>query len=38
LIDFSKYKIIILQNSGTASASEILAGTIKDYFPESVSI
>ncbi len=38
LIDFSKYKIVLLQNSGTASASEILSGTIKDYFPESVSI
>lgn len=35
LIDFSKYKIVILQNSGTASASEILAWTIKDYFPDS---
>ena len=35
IIDFSKYKIVILQNSGTASASEILAWTIKDYFPEA---
>lgn len=38
LIDFSKYKIVILQNSWTASASEILAGTIKDYYPKSTSI
>ncbi len=33
LIDFSKYKIVILQNSWTASASEILIWTIKDYYP-----
>ena len=33
LIDFSNYKIILLQNSGTASASEIMIGTIKDYYP-----
>ncbi|PID87530.1 hypothetical protein CSB07_01000 [Candidatus Gracilibacteria bacterium] len=38
LIDFSKYKIIILQNSGTASASEIMIGTIKDYYPEAKTI
>lgn len=31
-IDFSKYKIIILQNSWTASASEILIWTLKDYY------
>ncbi|NUJ97518.1 S41 family peptidase [Candidatus Gracilibacteria bacterium] len=36
-LDLSKYKIIILQNSGTASASEIMVGTLKDYF-ENISI
>lgn len=34
LIDFSKYKIVILQNSWTASASEILIWTLKDYYPK----
>ncbi len=38
LIDFSKYKIIILQNSGSASASEIMIWTIKDYFPATTLI
>ena len=33
LIDFKKYKIVILQNSWTASASEILIWTLKDYYP-----
>ena len=32
-VDFSDYKIIILQNSWTASASEIMIGTLKDYYP-----
>lgn len=32
LIDFNKYKIVILQNSWTASASEILIWGIKDYY------
>jgi len=35
-VDFSKYKIVLLQNSGTASASEILVWTIKDYYPKSI--
>lgn len=33
-IDFSKYKLIVLENWGTASASEIFIWTLKDYFPE----
>ena len=37
-VDFSKYRIIILQNSWSASASEIMAGTIKDYLPETTII
>lgn len=31
LIDFNDYEIIILQNSGTASASEIMIWTMQDY-------
>jgi carboxyl-terminal processing protease len=38
LIDFSKYKIVILQNGWTASASEIFIWTVKDYFPKSTII
>ncbi len=38
LIDFSKYKLVILQNSGTASASEILIGTIKDYYQNTTLV
>ncbi len=36
LVDFSKYKMIILQNWWTASASEIMIWTIKDYYPNTV--
>lgn len=38
LIDISQYEIILLQNGGSASASEILVGTLKDYFPEATII
>lgn len=33
-IDFSKYKLITLQNWWTASASEIFIWTLKDYYPD----
>lgn len=33
VLDLNEYKIYILINSGTASASEIMAWTLKDYFP-----
>ncbi len=35
-IDWSEYEIILLQNSGSASASEILVWTLKDYHPDAV--
>jgi len=38
IIDASQYNIIILQNAGSASASEILVWTLKDYFPKTVII
>lgn len=38
LIDPSKYEFVFLQNWGSASASEIMVGTMKDYFPEMTII
>jgi carboxyl-terminal processing protease len=38
LIDLQRRKIIILINGGSASASEIMTGTIKDYLGENVRI
>lgn len=37
-VDFSKYKLIVLENGWTASASEIFIWTLKDYFPETTII
>lgn len=38
LTDWSKYEIVILTNGDTASAAEILAITLREYFPKSVVI
>ncbi len=38
LIDFSKKRIVILINGGSASASEIMTATIKDYLPNNTKI
>ncbi|NDK19935.1 S41 family peptidase [Candidatus Gracilibacteria bacterium] len=38
LIDLTRRKIIILINGGSASASEIMSGTIKDYLSDNVRI
>ena len=38
LIDFSKYKLFLLQNSWTASASEIMIWTINDYYKNAKTI
>jgi len=38
VINLNEYKLIFLQNSGTASASEIMIGSLKDYFPQSIIV
>jgi len=38
LIDFNNYELVALQNGWSASASEIMIWTIKDYYPETTII
>lgn len=38
LLDLSKYKLIIIQNKWTASASEIMIWSLKDYFPNTITV
>jgi carboxyl-terminal processing protease len=38
LIDFSNYELIFIQNGGSASASEIMVGSVKDYYADAVII
>jgi len=38
LIDFSEYELVFLENGGSASASEIMIGTVKDYYPEATIV
>jgi len=38
LLGLSSYELVFLQNSWTASASEIMIGTLKDYFPSATII
>ena len=38
LIDLSRYETIVLINGGTASAAEIIAGSMEDYFPGTVHL
>lgn len=37
-LNLSEYNVVLLQNSWTASASEIMIGTLKDYFPKIIVI
>ena len=36
LADWTEYEIIILTNHDTASAAEVIASTLREYFPKNV--
>lgn len=36
LADWSQYEIVLLVNSDTASAAEVIATTLREYFPKNV--
>lgn len=38
LTDWSQYEIVILVNHDTASAAEVIATTLREYFPKNVAI
>ncbi len=38
MTDWSRYEIVILMNHDTASAAEVIATTLREYFPKSVAI
>lgn len=38
LFDVQSHNIVILINGGTGSAAEIIAATLKDYFPKQVTL
>jgi C-terminal processing protease CtpA/Prc len=37
-INLNNYKVYLLGNNGSASASEIMIGTMKDYFPNIIFV
>lgn len=38
LTDWSQYEIVILINGDSASAAEIIASSLREYFPRNVAI
>lgn len=38
LLDWSQYEIVILINKDTASAAEVIATSLREYFPKNVVI
>ena len=38
MTDWSKYEIVILMNHDTASAAEVIASALREYFPKTVAL